>query len=110
MREVGDQVPVGVEHLCADRDVELDVGAVGAVLARAAARLAAARAEARLRAEPREIAPVGVGDQDHVAAAAAVAAVRAAARHELLPAEADRAVAAAARLDLDAGAVCQHGV
>src|SRR3954451_366854 len=34
MREVGDQVAVVREHLRADRDVQLDVLAVGAMLAR----------------------------------------------------------------------------
>ena len=42
MREVGDQVAVVGEHLRADRDAELDVVAVRAVLARAASVLALA--------------------------------------------------------------------
>ena len=37
VREIGDQVALVREHLCPDRDAQLGVGAVGAVLARAAA-------------------------------------------------------------------------
>ena len=43
VRQVGDQLAVVGEDLRADRDAQLDVGAVGAVLARAAAVLAARR-------------------------------------------------------------------
>ena len=91
-----------------DRHGEDDVVAVGAVLARAAAVAAAPRVEDRLRAEGREIAQIGVGDEDDVAAAAAVAPVRPALRHELLAAEAEAAVAAAARLDANADAIVEH--
>ena len=60
-----------------DGDGEDDVVAVGPVLARAAAVAAPPRVEDRLRAKGREIAQIGVGDEDDVAATAAVAAVRA---------------------------------
>ena len=62
----------------------------------------------RLRAEGREIAQIGVGNEDDVAAAAAVAAVRPALGHELLAPEAEAAVAAAARLDANADAIVEH--
>ena len=68
---------VGVRHLRPHGDGEDDVVAVGAVLARAAAVAAAPGIEDRLRAERREVAQVGIRDENDVAAAAAVAAVRA---------------------------------
>ena len=55
-REVRDQLALGAVRLRADGDGELDRGAVGAVLARAAAGLAAAGLELRLRAEEGEVA------------------------------------------------------
>ena len=107
-REVGDQLALGAVRLRPDRDRELDRGAVGAVLARAAARLAAAGLELRLRAERGEVAQAGVGDEDDVAAAAAVAAVGPALGHVLLAPEAQASVAAAARQHLDAGAIVEQ--
>ena len=83
--------------------------AVGAVLAGASPRLAAAGAELRLRPEAGEVAQSRVGSEDDVAAAAAVAAVGTALRHVLLAPEAQAAVAAAARLHLDAGAIVEQG-
>ena len=109
LAQVGDDRPVvDVRHLRPHGNREDDVVAVGAVLARAAAVAAALRVEDRLGAEGREVAQVGVGDEDDVAAAAAVAAVRAALRHELLAPEAEAAVAAATRLDADADAIVEH--
>src|SRR5581483_10064266 len=105
--EVGDE-PVVLEDLGACGQVQLDVGSVGAVLAGAAPGLAAGGAEDALRPEAGEVAEVAVGDEDDVAAAAAVAAVGTALRHELLAAEAQSAVAAAARLHLDSRAVVEH--
>jgi hypothetical protein len=61
-----------------------------------------------LAPQGREIAPRGVADEDHVAAAAAVAAVGTAARHVRLSAKADDTVAAGAALDIDAGSVKEH--
>src|SRR5205807_1959009 len=52
---------------------------------------------------------VPVGDQDHVAALLAVAAVGAPARDAGLPPEGDPAVAAVARLDLEFRFVAEHG-
>jgi hypothetical protein len=52
-----------------------------------------------------EVAEIRIADEDDVAAGTAVAAVRAALGDVLLPAEAQRTVAAAPRLHVDAGAV-----
>ena len=78
------------------------------MLARAATVAATLRVEDRLGTEGREVAQIGVGDEDDVAAAAAVAAVRPALGDELLASEAEAAVAAAARLDADADAIVEH--
>jgi hypothetical protein len=48
------------------------------------------------------------GFQDHIAAASAIAAGRASARHKLLPAEGHAAVAAAAGFDSNCGFVDEH--
>ena len=106
--QVGDDLSVGVEHLRPHRHAQLDVGTVGAVLAAPAARLPARGLEDPLRAEGREIAEVGIGDQDHVAAAAAVAAVGTTLRHVLLAAKAEAAVPAAARNHLDLRPIVKH--
>ena len=84
------------------------VVAVGAVLARAAAGLAAAGPELRLRPERGEVAQIGSATSDDVAAAAAVTAVGPALRDVLLAPEAQASVAAAARQHLDAGAIVEH--
>jgi hypothetical protein len=85
------------------------VGAAGAVPVRAAAVPAAPGPVMGGYAHRCEIAPRRVGGEHDIAAAAAVAAVGTAARHVRLTAEADRAVAAAAALDVDAGLVVEHG-
>src|SRR5207249_1336488 len=90
-RQVGDQLPVPVEHLRPGRDVQLDIGAGGAVPPGAPARASLAGLEALLGAEAGEVAQVGVGHEHDVAAGPAVAAVRAAAGNVLLPPEAERA-------------------
>ncbi len=69
---------------------------------------AAAAFEPALALEEREVAAVGIGDEDDVAAIAAVTAVGTALRHVLLAPEAERAVAAAAASHLDAGAIVEH--
>src|SRR5581483_5189035 len=91
-REVGDDLVVR-EHLCPHRDPQLDAGAVRAVLARAAPRLASPGPERALGAEGREVAELRVRDQHDVSPASAVPAVGAALGHELLAAEAEPAVA-----------------
>ena len=78
------------------------------MLAGAAAVAAAAALEQALAAKTREVAQIRVGDEDDIAAAAAVTAIRAAFRDIFFPAEAQRAVAAAARLHVNAGAVVEH--
>ena len=62
MREVGDQVAVVGEDLRADRDAQLDVVAVRAVLARAAAVPAARRLDQPAALQRREVAQRRVGD------------------------------------------------
>ena len=61
-----------------------------------------------LEAEIEEGVEVGVGDEVDVAAVTAVAAVRAAARDELLAAEAQRALAAMPGRDVDFDFVYKH--
>ena len=77
-------------------------------LARALAVRAPLRPEVRRLAEAGQVAQVAVGDQDDIAAVAAVTAVGAALGHVLLAPEADAAVAAAAALDIDRGSVGEH--
>ncbi len=108
VRKIDDEVSVGVEDLRADRDRELDALAVGPVLAGAAAVAAAAALERAFAAKAREVAQIRVGDEHDVAAAAAVTAVGAAFRDVLLAPEAQRAVTAAPRLHVNAGAVAEH--
>ena len=66
------------------------------------------RFEDLLEPEIEEGVEIGVGDEVDVAAGTAVAAVRSAARHELLAAEAQRAFAAMARRDVDLDFVYKH--
>ncbi len=107
--EVDDERAVGdVVDLRPDGHPDLDVAAVGAVLARAAAVAPALRLEDRLRPEGRKIAQVGVGYEHDAAAAPTVAAVGAAPGDVLLAAEAEAAVAAASRLHADAGAIVEQ--
>src|SRR5204863_377640 len=80
----------------------------GAVLATPPSRFAAARLEDALRTERGEVAQVGVGDQNDVAAASAVPAVRPALGDELLAAKAQPAVAATSGLHRDAGPIVEH--
>ena len=107
--QVGDQLVVRVEDLRAGRDPQLGCLPRGAVLSRAAPVPAARGREPAARAEPREITQVRVDHRDDVAAGTAVTAVRAPLGHVLLAPEAERAVAAAPRLHLDAGAIREHG-
>jgi hypothetical protein len=102
--EIGEQglVVLGVD-LGARRHLDDDVGAVraGAVLAHAGR--AVARLEVLLIAVVDQGVEVGDALRPYVAAAPAIAAVRPAELDELLAAEADRAVAAVARADVDLG-------
>src|SRR5207302_7060998 len=104
-REVRDQLRILVEDLRADGHAHLDRLSRCSVLQRAAAGLPVSRLEPAPRTECGEIAQVGIGDQDNVAAGTAVAAVGATLRDVLLAAEVQAAVAPATRLHADAGAV-----
>ena len=108
VREVGDELPVLVEHLRPHGDAELDGLAVRAVLARPASAAAAPGREPAPRAEGRQVAQIRVRGEHDVAAAPSVTAVGSALRHVFLPAEAERAVTAAPRLHVDAGAIREH--
>ena len=82
--------------------------AVGAVALRALAVAAAPGAVVGLAPEALQVAQRVVADEHDVAAAPAVAAVGAAARHVRFAAEAHAAVAAGAGLDVDSRAIVQH--
>ena len=100
MREIGDrQLTARVVDLGAERHVHDRVIAAPAGLAASLAVHAALAPQVPPEAERREVAHVGIGEQDDVAAVAAVAAVGPALGHELLAPERDAAVAAPARLD-----------
>jgi hypothetical protein len=62
----------------------------------------------RLTPERCEIAKVRLGHECHVAALAAVAAVRSPLRDELLPPKAERAIPAASCLHVDPSAIVEH--
>jgi hypothetical protein len=64
--------------------------------------------EPPLALEERQVAAIGVGEEDDVTAVSSVTAVRAALRHVLLAPEAERAVAPTAAAHLDAGAIVEH--
>ena len=82
--------------------------AVGAVLVPPASGAAVAGLEPLLAREASEVALVGIGDDDHVAAASPVTAVGAALRHVLLAAEAQLTVAATPSLDANPRPVVEH--
>ncbi len=104
-----EEVGAGVVDDGADGDADVDVGSAGAGLILALSRAAVFRDELAVVAEVEEGVDGGVGDEGHIAALAAVAAVGAAARDELLPAEAHAAVAAFAGPDGKDGLVDEHG-
>jgi hypothetical protein len=78
------------------------------VLALSPAVLPAAGPEVATAAERGEVTTLRVRDEHDLAAASAVAAVRPAAGHVRLAAEADHAAAAAASLDIDLRSVEEH--
>ena len=100
-RQICDEHPLVVEELCPDRDPHLYGLAVGAVLLAAPAVAAPGRLHPLDATERREIAQRGVGHDDDVTATSAVPAVGPALRHVLLTPEAEAAVAATPRLDVD---------
>jgi hypothetical protein len=78
------------------------------VLQRAAARLAAACLVASLDTKRRQIAQIGVREQDDVASRSAIATVGTTLRNVLLTAEVKTPVATAARLDADLSSIVEH--
>jgi hypothetical protein len=104
MREIGDEVVAG-EDLRADRHAHLDRLAVGTVPPRAAAAAALRRLDPAPPLQRRQVSQRGVGHEHDLAALAAVTAVGPALGDELLAAERQPAVAAAAGLDVDLRAV-----
>src|SRR6185369_5209422 len=92
---------VGVADDRADGHAQDDVGGGGTVLVGAAPVLAVPRLVPARVAEVDQRVEVAVGERPDAAAAAAVAAVRAAERDELLAPKAQAAVAAVAGSDLD---------
>ena len=108
MREVGDEPPVLVEHLSADRHRKHGILAASAVREAAAAGAALARAELLVRPKPGEVPPPWIGDEHDIPAVAAVAAVRPTLGDELLAAEVHRTVAAAAGDNGQLCAVVKH--
>ena len=108
VRQVGDQPVVRIDDLRPDGNDEHRVLAALARREAAASRTAAAGLHLLVRAEAGEIAPLRIRDEDDVAAVAAVTAVRAALRHELLTAKVDGTVAAAAGDHGQAGAIVEH--
>ena len=94
----------------ADRHLELDVGALAAGAIRAFAVSAAVGGEFLLEAEIEKGIEVGVRRQVDRTAGAAVAAIGAAARHELLAPEAHGAAAAVPGGDVDIDFVDEHNL
>ena len=108
MREIGDEMPLSVEHLRADGDAEHGVFACGAVLPRSPAWTPASRRVLASRPKRRQVAEVGVGDEHDVASVAAVTSVGPTSGHVLLAPEAERAVSTTPGDRGDAGAVVEH--
>ena len=105
-REVGhDFAGVGIADQCAHRHLQLDIVGTGAVAVGAVASFAVFGLVAFDKTVFHQRVGVFVGHRKHAAAAPAVAAVGAAARHEFFAAETDRAVAAASGRHFDFGFV-----
>jgi hypothetical protein len=108
MREVGDKEAVLVDDLRAHGNTQLGITTGCPVLTGAASMTSSTTREQAPGPEAREVAQIGVGEKDDVASVAAVAAVGPSLRNVLLPPEAQRAVAPAARPHCNAGAVVEH--
>ena len=109
--QVGDDQPAGgVLDDGAHGHLDDKVGGVGAVAVAAPAVAAGLCGILALIAEIHQGGKVIVHHKDDVAAAAAVAAVGAAGRHELFAVEADRPVAALARVEPDGGDINKIGL
>ncbi len=110
LREVlQQQVVLVVEDHRAGRDENDQIVGAGAVALGAAARLARLGPPMLAVHQRREAVDARLGDNDHAAAVAAVAAVGPATRNVLLAPEADATVAPFAGFDLDRDAVDEHG-
>jgi hypothetical protein len=105
--EVGDEL-VTVEDLRPHRNPKQRVLAARAVREPSAAGSTAASAQRLVRPEARKVTPPCIRDEHDVATVTAVASVRAAARHVLLAAEVDRAVAPSARDGRQPRSVVEH--
>ena len=97
-------------NLSSRRNRDHLIGAARAVALLSLPMSAAARPVMRRKPKRRQVAPRLVGDHYDVAPAAAIAAVRAAARHVRLAAKADHAVAAGAALDVDLRSIVEHRI
>ena len=106
--EVGDQPALRVEDLGSHGNSGLDRLSIRAVLSAAQAVAAFACAQSPHAAERREVAERGICNEDDVAAAASVSAVGSAARHVLLSAKAEPAVAALPGFDVKRRPVVEH--
>ena len=98
---VGYELTVLVVDLRSDRQMQLDRLAVGAVLVASQPGATAAGLELVPRAKVGQVAQPGIGNQHHVAAVAAVAAVGPTLRDVLLAPEGEAAAAAPSRLDVN---------
>ncbi len=108
MREIGDQL-VAVANLRPDGNPKLDVGPVGAVLTGATTVAALERNDHPPALVHGKIPEGWVGEEDDVAAIAAIAAVWPALGHVLLAAKRQATVASSAGLDMNFRAVAEHG-
>ena len=97
-------------HQRADRHLELEIGGVGARAVRSFAVRAAFRVKFAIEAIGNERVQMRAGDGVYRPAVAAVAAIRAAARHELLAAEAHAPAPARAGFYEDVDFVDEHGM
>ena len=92
----------------ADRDFQQNIHAFASGFVRAFAVASALRFVFRVEAEMDERVVALAGFHDDIATLAAVAAGRAAARDEFLPAEGEAAIAAVAGFDSDCGFIDEH--
>ena len=108
MGEIGDEILVLVEHLCADRHAQLDVFSVRAVLAGAAPGSPASGCIPAFGAKPGQVAKVGIGNENDVTARAAVAAIGPTPGNMLLTPKAERPVSPTPGDRIEAGAIVEH--
>ncbi len=107
--QVGQHLAVLGQHDGAVRDAELQIGTVGTVLVGPLALLAMGGRRVRAEVEVQQGVHTRVHDEDDVAAATAVAAVRSAQRLELLPVHGGTAVPAVTGGNVDHHPVDESG-